>query len=66
MAILAAALSVPVYFGHQGGFASLVELKTGNIVWYNNVPAATGDLRTDVGAEKIVGQLFKGLNPEQP
>lgn len=65
MAILAAALNVPLYLGHQGGFASLVDLQTGNVVWYNNVPAAAGDLRTDTGAQRVVGQLFAGLNPEQ-
>lgn len=65
MAILAAALNVALYVGHQGGFTSLVDLKTGKVVWYNNVAASAGDLRTDGGAKKIVGQLFEGLNPEQ-
>ena len=65
MAILAAALNVALYAGHQGGFTSLVDLKTGKVVWYNNVAASAGDLRTDGGAKKIVGQLFEGLNPEQ-
>jgi hypothetical protein len=66
MTILAAALNVALYVGRrQGGFASLVDLKTGKVVWYNNVEAAAGDLRSDAGAKKIVGQLFKGLNPQQ-
>lgn len=65
MAILGAALNVALYVGHQGGFASLVDLQTGKVVWYNNVAASTGDLRTDTGAEKVVGQLFEGLNSER-
>lgn len=62
VAVLAAFLNVPLYVGHQGGFASLVDLRSGEVVWFNNVPAAAGNLRTEKGAESIIGQLFEGLN----
>ena len=63
MAVFAALFNVAIYTGHQGGFASLVDLKTGNVVWFNNVAAATGNMRSDEGAASIVKQLFDGLTP---
>lgn len=62
MAVFASLLGVAVYTGHQGGFASLVNLRTGDVVWFNNVAAATGNLRSADGAKSIVDQLFTGLN----
>lgn len=62
VAVLAAFLNISLYVGHQGGFASLVNLNSGEVVWFNNVPAAAGNLRTQEGAMSIVGQLFEGLN----
>lgn len=62
VAVLAAFLNITLYVGHQGGFASLVDLNTGEVVWFNNVPAAAGNLRTKEGAISIVDQLFEGLN----
>lgn len=61
MAIFAAALGASIYVGHQGGFASLVDLKTGDVVWFNNIPLAQGDMRKAKGARTLTKQLFKGL-----
>lgn len=57
--ILAAALlRVPMLGGSQIGFASLVDLKTGNIVWFNRLSRPTGDLRTATPAEETVRTLL--------
>lgn len=61
VAIFAAALGVAVYTGHQGGFASLVDLRSGDIVWFNNVPASQGDMRSPEGAQRLVKQLLADL-----
>ena len=61
MAVFGALVGVAVYTGHQGGFASLVDLQTGDVVWFNNVPLAQGDMRSDDGAQKLVSQLFEEL-----
>lgn len=61
MAIFAAALGASIYTGHQGGFASLVDLRSGNIVWFNNVPLSQGNVRTAAGAQTLVKQLLSGL-----
>jgi len=50
--------------GTQQAFASLVELKTGKLVWFNHVISATGDIRTPAGANALVDKLLEGMNPE--
>ena len=50
--------------GTQQAFASLVELKTGKLVWFNHVISATGDIRTQAGANALVDKLLEGMNPE--
>jgi hypothetical protein len=60
-AILAAAAGVGVSTGSEGGFASLIDLKTGNIVWFNVVVAGSGELRDEKGAVTAVNALFKDL-----
>ncbi len=64
MAVFAAALGASIYTGHQGGFASLVDLNTGNVVWFNNTPATQGDMRKPEGATKLVTQLLKDLDQQ--
>jgi hypothetical protein len=39
------------------GFASLVDLKTGDIVWFNRLVRAQGDLRTPAAAAETVKAL---------
>jgi hypothetical protein len=45
--------------GQQVGYASLVDLKTGRIVWFNNLARASGDLREAKAAEETVEALLK-------
>lgn len=45
--------------GRHSGFAALVDLKTGNILWINADFAMGGDVREPDGAEKRVAQLFE-------
>jgi len=62
MSIFTAALTgVALSMGNQGGFASLVDLNSGNIVWFNKVDVGTGDLRSPSGAGAVVAQLVQGL-----
>ncbi len=66
MGILAAALGGAADFGSESGFASLVDLRTGDIVWFNVVNAGSGELRDESGAASAVTALFKDMptNPE--
>jgi hypothetical protein len=47
--------------GQQLGVATLVDLRTGQVVWFNLVAKQTGDLRDAEGAEKSVARLLDGL-----
>lgn len=62
VSILALALGMPVFLGHQGGFASLVDLRSGDVVWFNHVSASIGDLRDPQGATLFVERLLQGLS----
>jgi hypothetical protein len=59
--ILAAVAGVGVSTGWEGGFASMVDLKTGDIVWFNMVLAGSGELRNADGAAATVNKLFKDM-----
>lgn len=65
MTIVGAALGVAVIpaGGQQIGYASLVDLKTGRIVWFNNLMRASGDLREAVPAAETVEALLKTFPP---
>ncbi|MCH7544228.1 MAG: hypothetical protein IIB65_11395, partial [Proteobacteria bacterium] len=52
--VLAAVLGVGVPGGTQIGFASLVDLETGDILWFSRLARASGDLRTPSAAEESV------------
>ena len=58
---VAALLLVPVPGGFQSGFASLVDLRTGKIVWFNRLLSVNGDLRNEDDARDTVGELLQGL-----
>ena len=47
--------------GMQLGLASLVDRRTGQVVWHNLLVAETGDLRDDAGARETAGDLLKGM-----
>lgn len=56
-----AALGVGVPLGSQMVYASLVDLRTGNVIWFNTVIAAPGqDMRTPEGAQSLVRSLMQG------
>jgi hypothetical protein len=64
-AILAAAAGGVVQTGSEHGFASLVDLRTGDVVWFNVVGAGSGELREVTGATAAVKTLFKDIPTAQ-
>jgi len=62
MAMLAlAALGALSLGGEQVGYASLVDLNTGRIVWFNALSRMSGDLREPKPAVETVEALLKGF-----
>lgn len=60
--VVGALLGVGVPGGAQVGFASVVDLKTGNIVWFNRLARPQGDLRTpDAAAETVKALVSDSL-----
>jgi hypothetical protein len=47
--------------GEQIGYASLVDLNTGRVVWFNDLRRMTGDLREENSANETVDALLKGF-----
>lgn len=47
--------------GMQVAFASLVDLKTGQVVWFNTLASSVGDIRTREGADKMVKSLLDSM-----
>jgi len=56
-----ALLGVGLAGGAQVGYASLVDLKDGRVVWFNHLLRGTGDLREAKPAEETVDALLKGF-----
>ncbi len=55
-----AILGVGIPLGSQAVYASLVDLRTGNVIWFNTVIAAPDqDMRTPQGAAELVEVLMK-------
>jgi len=52
--------------GMQVGVASLVDLRTGQVVWHNLLVDQTGDLRNLQGARETADDLLKGVRGVQP
>lgn len=64
--VLAAGLfGVGIQSGVHKGFAGLVDLKTGDLLWLNADLMMGGDVRTPEGAEKRVAQLLEDF-PGRP
>lgn len=62
MMIGAAALGVSIPMGGQQAMASLVDLKTGKVIWFNYAVASPGaDMRSPEGAKLLTDALLKGL-----
>jgi hypothetical protein len=56
-----AALGVGVPLGGQVAYASLVDLRTGNVIWFNTMIAAPNqDMRDPEGAQSLVQTLMRG------
>lgn len=56
--IIAAAFGVGIQGGTQIGYASLVDLHSGDVVWFNVLARAAGDLRTAEAAQETVDLLL--------
>ena len=56
--LAAAIFGVGLQGGTQVGFASLVDLDSGDIVWFNRLFRGTGDLRERIPAEETVSILL--------
>jgi hypothetical protein len=55
--------------GSQQAFASLVDLKSGQVAWFNFRQSSTGDIRTRDGADALVAKLLESMSagpPEKP
>ncbi len=60
--VIGAVLGGSVVYGRQTGVASLVDLSTGDVMWFSRrVADAGGDLRTPEGARNAVRDLLEGL-----
>jgi hypothetical protein len=47
--------------GRQVGVTTLVDLRTGQVVWFNYLARQTGDLRDAAGATATAGHMLEGL-----
>ncbi|MBX9813239.1 MAG: hypothetical protein K2X76_00905 [Sphingomonas sp.] len=52
---------IAIKSGEHEGFAGLIDLKTGDLLWLNADKAMGGDVRTPEGAQKRVAQLLEGF-----
>jgi hypothetical protein len=59
--VAAAILGIGLQGGMQLGFASLVDLQTGQIVWFNRLMSEVGDLRTPEAAQNAIEELLANL-----
>jgi len=50
--------------GVQQAFVSLVDLKTGNVVWFNHLVSMSGDIRTRAGAADLVNRLLEPMTAD--
>lgn len=55
------ALGMDVGKGEHRGYAGLVDLKTGDLVWFKVDVRMSGDVRTAEGAKRRVAQLLSGF-----
>lgn len=64
MAVMAL-LGVGLAGGAQVGYASLVDLETGQVLWFNQLVRASGDLREAAKAAETVDALLQGFPAAQ-
>lgn len=60
-AILAAAAKTVIPTGSEHGFASMVDLDTGAIVWFGTIYDGGFELREPAGASRVAGWLIESL-----
>ncbi|HEY6510564.1 MAG TPA: hypothetical protein VI032_01215 [Burkholderiaceae bacterium] len=60
-----ALLGVGIPGGVQVGYASLVDLESGRVVWFNRLARGWGDLREAGPAKESIDALLSGLPPAQ-
>ena len=58
IAVLSLGRVVPIAGGQQTGYASLVDLKTGQVLWFNRLARGSGDLREADKASETVEALL--------
>lgn len=63
--VVMALLGVGLAGGSQLGYASLVDLNDGRIVWFNDLRRVSGDLREAESAQETVDALLKGFPVSQ-
>ena len=61
MQVFAAAFGVGLQGGTQVGFTSLVDLRSGNVVWFNVLQDNGGDLRSEKGAATTIANLLEDM-----
>lgn len=54
-----ALLGIGISLGSQQGYASLVDLNTGRVVWFNRLLRASGDLREPDSASETIDALLR-------
>ena len=64
--VFGAMLGAYIPAGIHIGYAGLVDLNSGDVLWFNADPAMGGDVRTTEGADKRVAQLLRGLPGATP
>lgn len=63
--VLMAVIGVQVGGGLQTGYSSLIDLETGQVVWFNRLMRTSGDLREPEPANESVKSLLTGF-PKKP
>jgi hypothetical protein len=63
--VLGAIAGVSAQGGSQAAFASLVDLKNGQVVWFNTLFSSVGDIRTAEGADKMVSSLLESMRAKK-
>jgi hypothetical protein len=61
MIALGALTGIVLTGGAQIGYASLVDLESGQVLWFNRLARAYGDLREAEPARESVDALFEGF-----
>lgn len=59
--VASAVFGIAVPGGTQVGFATLVDLRDGSVVWFNRIHKQTGDLRTQGAAYGAVQELLEDI-----